>query len=346
MLVVNLGGIGDALLSTPALRALKGAYPDATISVLTGRSASEVFGGLDYIKEVIVIPLNYRGGLSLGALLGEAGLLAGLRSRRFDLAINMRTLYSPAGALKMRVLLAAIGARITAGRDTDGRGKFFDIKIGETNRAQMYERDYDIELVRRLGAQVSDTRIDLTITADDRASAGGLLEGAGISPGDILVGIHPGGKPSRRLQPERFSTVATVLRRRAGCRFVVTGDASERALADRIIRMSGITMLNAAGRLGIGATAALIERCSLYISNDTANMHIAAILRTPLVAIFGPGNLTRFDPRRISDRAVVIYHAAPCAPCENMVCARMDCLKAVSASEVADAALSLLGAGE
>lgn len=343
ILIINLGGIGDALLSTPAVRALAAAYPLAAVSVLASASAAEVFRTLPYIKEVCVLPVKYRGSVSFASMAVQVGLLAGLRKKRFDLAVNMRTIYSRSGAFKMRALLWAIGAGATAGRNTEGRGGFFDVSIDETRRAARYERDYDIELVERLGAKVDDLRIDLVITAADREAASGLLSAAGISGGDILVGIHPGGKPSRRLAPERFAKAATILNRRLGCKFILTGDASEKALAADIRRMSGIEMADAAGALPLGATAAVIERCGLYISNDTANMHIAAILQRPLVAIFGPGDVTRFDPRIISGRAAVIYDPVDCAPCERMSCPRMDCLANVSAGEIADAALGLLG---
>lgn len=342
ILIINLGGIGDALLSTPALRAIRKAYPDSVMSVLTSRGASEVFGSLPYVSDVNTLRLRYGGRLSLGELFGNMRILLGLRNRKFDLAVNMRTIYSRSGAANIRMLLGIVSPKLTAGRNTEGRGEFFDIKIPETAVAEKYERDYDIELAARLGAEADDTRLELVITDEDRAAARAVIESARL-PRGILVGLHPGGKPSRRLPPECFAAVATILRRKLGCELVITGDESEMALADRIIRMSGIAMVNAAGTMTVGATGALIERCSVYISNDTANMHIAAALGTPLVAIFGPGDLTRFDPRRSSAKATVIYHKAPCAPCEDMNCDRLECLKPVSANEVAQAALALLG---
>ena len=340
ILVINLGGIGDALLSTPALRALKTRYPEAAISVLASEASGEAFGRMPAISDVSVMA-SLGGRNPAPAAWRNISTVMALRSKRFDMAINMRTMYSSAGALKMRALVAAIGAMVCAGRDTDGRGKFFGIRIPETNAAEKYERDYDIEMVEKLGARVADTGIDIPTNEDDRLAAKRLLESGGVSAGDILIGIHPGGKPSRRLPSGRFSEVIMKLAEVPGRKFIITGDAAERGIAEDLMkatRGSGGRVINASGKFSIGATAELIRRCDLYISNDTANMHIAAALNTPLVAIFGPGNLTRFDPRRISGKAEVIYHKAACAPCENMVCEKMDCMRSVSAAEIAAAA--------
>jgi heptosyltransferase-2 len=344
ILVINLGGIGDALLSTPALRSLKERYPEAAISVLASEASAEVFRRLDFIADVKIME-SARGGYYIAASWRNMLTALKLRSAGFDIAINMRTLYSRAGALKMRALMAAIRPGLSVGRNTDGRGDFLGIGIPETNAAEKYEMDYDIETVERLGAKVTDTRIDIPIDESDRAAAKRLMELAGISGGDVLIGIHPGGKPSRRLPAECFASVLKNLSKTPGRKFVITGDASEAALAEDIIEKSGVSResaVNASGALPLGATAGLIGRCGLYISNDTANMHIAAALKTPLVAIFGPGNLTRFDPRRISEKADVVYHKVSCAPCENMVCEKPECMRSVSAEEVTAAAEALL----
>lgn len=344
ILVINLGGIGDAILSTPALRAIRAVYPGARISVLTGKGPGEIFRKLGYVSEVVVLH-RASGPASVGAAIRNMLTLFRLRMRRFDVAVNMRTIYSDAGAFRMRALMGIIAPRISAGRNTDGRGSFLDVRIDETNAAEKYERDYDIEIARMLGARAADTGLDVPIDPEDRAAAGAFLEKAGLSDGYALIGIHVGGKPSRRVPPGCLAGVLRKLSGPPGRAFIFTGDVGERKIAEGIIResaASGIKAVNACGALPIGAAAELIRRCSVYISGDTANMHIAAALGTALVAVFGPGNLTRFDPRRISDRAKVIYHKVSCAPCENMVCGRMDCMDAVSAEEVAAAAEDMM----
>lgn len=329
MLVINLGGIGDLLLSMPALRALKNAYPATSLSVLVSPRAGELAKRLPFIDMVYTFHASWK-------------TLSALRKEKFDLAINMRTLVSNAGAMKIRALLGIIGAKTTAGRDTEGRGSFFDIRISETVLGDKHEMEYDIELAEKLGANVTDRTISLPVNDADRKRVDGILSGAGISAGDTIIGIHPGGKMSHRWQIGRFAEAMSAIRKSVRCVFVITGEAGEKDLADCLIGLVNTKVADTTGELDIGGLAALIERCGLYISNDTAAMHIAAVKGVNLVAIFGPGYLKRFDPRAISPQAAVLYKAAQCAPCDKAQCGSMKCLDEISAGEVAQAALRFL----
>jgi heptosyltransferase-2 len=326
ILIINLGGIGDLLLSTPALRALKGAYPESRLSVLVSPRVGELAKRLTFIDTVHTFHANWK-------------MLSDLRKEQFDLAINMRTLVSNAGAIKMRALIAIIGAKMTAGRDTEGRGSFFDVSISETALGDKYEMEYDIELVEKLGAVVTDRKVILPVSDADRERVSGILSGAGIGPGDIVIGIHPGGKPSHRWPIGSFAGAMNAISKKVRCAFVITGEAAEKGLADGLTGLVDAKVADTTGSLDIGGLAALIERCALYISNDTAAMHIAAAKGVNLVAIFGPGYLKRFDPRTISPNSAVIYKAVQCTPCDRAHCPSMKCLNGISAQEVAEAAL-------
>jgi ADP-heptose:LPS heptosyltransferase len=255
----------------------------------------------------------------------------------------MRTLVSGLGAFKIRMLLAIIGPRITAGRNTDGRGAFFDIAIPETVKGEKHEMEYDVELVERLGGKVEDKRIDYLIDDEGAKKARKILEEAGIADNDIVVGVHPGGKPSHRWPIGNFAEAMRQIAGKVNCSFIITGDSEEAPLADALAQTCGVKAMNTAGAVTIKEFGALVKRCRAFISNDTAAMHIAALSGVPLVAIFGPGYLLRFDPRKISDRAKVLYKKADCAPCDKETCASLGCLKSISPHEVAKAALALLG---
>lgn len=340
ILIVNLGGIGDLLLSTPALKALRQRYPRAGITLLTTSSAADALKDAPYITSIRAFDMHTGGRAGLARL----KVLFELRRNSFDLAINMRTLVSGLSALKIRVLFGIIGARFIAGRNTEGRGRFFDVKVDETSAGHMYERDYDIALVEKLGAKATDTKIDFTVGAGDREKVRKIFQEESIAENGILIGIHPGGRPSRRWPIERFAEVMRKISGATTCSFAVTGDEQERSLAEKVIQSSGVKAVNMAGRLTIKELGALIERCSLFITNDTGAMHIAALLNVPIVAIFGPGSLIRFDPRVISDKAIVLYRKAPCAPCDKMNCRTKECLVSISPQSVAEAAIRLLGA--
>lgn len=342
ILIINLGGIGDILLSTPALKALKEFYPDSRIYLLAAGQVVEFAKGLPYIDEVFVFNLN----LGVIKILRNLKVMVVLRKKRIDLAINMRTLVSKDSALKMRLLLAAINAKAKAGRDTAGRGGFFDFKIAETDQPEKHEIDYNIEMMRALGIEVKDKAVDFKIEEDSFKKINQILEKEGVIKEDTLICMHYGGKPSHRWPLESLLQAAQKIGEKIDCKFVLAGGkdelGSELCVAYRAIAPADIKIINLAGKLAISELGALIIRCNLLIVNDTGPMHIAAALKAPLVAIFGPGYMAQFDPRRISDKAVVLYKKADCAPCNKIYCDSMECLKAISPEEVTNKALELL----
>jgi len=338
ILVVNLGGIGDLLLSTPALRALKRHFSGASLYLLVAKRVVPAVKNLSYVDKVFIFEPGHLWGNGLANFKN----LAILRKQKVDLAINMRTLGSNNSALKMRLLMQMINPGIKAGRNTSGRGGFLDIKVPEDDEGEKYEMEYDIDMVSVLGAAVIDKQIDFKIGEKNSLEVQELLNGNGIGPNDVLIGIHPGGRPSRRWPEENFASTIKIIKDNFAVSVVITGGKDEVGLANRIIAESGLNVINLAGKLSFPQLGALIKRCNLYITNDTGVLHIAAILKTPLVAIFGPGHLRRFDPRNISEKSLVLYKGSDCSPCNKFFCPLIKCLKAISINEVVEAAAFFL----
>lgn len=343
ILVIDLGGIGDIILASPALRSLRAAYPNARISMLNVKRAHEFTSRLKYIDEPLYLDMD----LSAASLAHNAKTLSYLKAQKIDMAVNMRTIVSRAGALKLRALLGIIAPRTTAGRDTDGLGSFLDVRIPESRIGQKSETEYDLDTVMALGADIIDRRPDLPKDdAAERKIEEMLSRYRSLSQSEALIGVHPGGKPSHRWPAGRFAEVINAISGKTKAKFVITGDADDTESAKAIMRLSGADIIDSTGKLTVAELTALIGRCNLYISNDTAAMHIAAVLKVPLIAIFGPGYIKRFDPRNISKDAVVMYRPAACSPCDRSVCDRPVCLDAVSSDEVSSRAFRLLGLKE
>lgn len=342
ILIINLGGIGDVLLSTPALKALRRFYPDSRIYLLAAGQTVEFAKGLPYIDEVFIFNLSF----GLIEILRNLKVIVVLRKKKIGLVINMRTLVSKNSALKMRLLLAAINAKAKAGRDTAGRGGFFDFKIAEADQPEKHEIDYNIEMMRVLGIEVKDKVVDFKIEEDSFKKINQILEKEGVVKEDVLICMHYGGKPSHRWPFENLLQAAQKIGKKITCKFVLAGGkdelGAELCAAYRVIAPADIKIINLAGKLAINELGALIARSNLFIVNDTGPMHIAAALKVPLVAVFGPGYMAQFDPRCISDKAVVLYKKADCAPCNKIYCDSIKCLKAISPEEVTNAALELL----
>lgn len=342
ILIMNLGGIGDLLLSTPALRALKGRYPDSFISVLVTQTGYEIAKSISYLNDVHIFYVNSSGKVPFTKIPQNLRALISLRKKRFDIAVNMRTIASKGGALKLKLLLDIINPRLKVGRDTEEMGYFFDIKIPETLIGKKYEMEYDIDTVEALGAKVTDRSINLEIKDSAADKINDILKKNGIYENDLLIGINPGGILSRRWPIEYFSAVIERISEEIRCKFVITGSADEANLSRKLrnITKAKITILT--GETNIDELFALIKRCHLFISNDTSTMHIAAALKTNLIALCGPGDITRFDPRKISYKAVVLYKKADCAPCTRIVCGSLKCMKSISPAEVVKTVRGLL----
>lgn len=342
ILIINLAGIGDLLLSTPALKALRNLYLGAEISILVPSRVYEIVKSLSYIDKVFIFNIEYGGIVPFSKILRNLKILLTLRRNQFDIAINMRTLVSKRSAQKIKILLDIIKPKIRVGRDTEGRGYFFDIKIPETDTGTKYEMEYNIDTVKALGAKIIDKTIDFEIDEESVEKVEKILERENISKETILIGFHPGGRPSRRWSIENFVKVVEEVHRRIPSKLVVTGGKDEISLTKKFVRISHAKVINLAGMLSIKELGALIKRCNLFISNDTGPMHISAILRTPLVAIFGPGDIAHYNPRNISEKVVVLYEKVDCTPCAKIKCGSMKCLKGIRPEEVIEAVLKLI----
>lgn len=338
ILVINLGGIGDVILSTPALRSLASAYPRAKIYFLGVKRVTEFVKKLLYIDEVFDLCLD----ISPAAIVKNIQTLRRIRGLKIDLAINMRTLLSRTSALKINVLLRLTGAKITSGRDTEGLGGFFDIRIPESRRGDKSEMEYDLDMVKALGCDIITKRPDFVTDNISSEKVRSMLTSNGVAEGDILIGIHPGGKMSHRWKAENFAAVIDGINANVKARFIITGDGSDSQAARKVSECAKTAVIDATRILNLTELASLIKRCNLYICNDTAPMHIAAIFKVPLIAIFGPGYLKRFDPRVLSKDAVVITSEALCAPCDRVWCSRPECLNNIPVDEVLRAAMEIL----
>ncbi|MFC1599195.1 glycosyltransferase family 9 protein [Candidatus Omnitrophota bacterium] len=342
ILIVNLGGMGDFLLSTPALRALRNRYPQSEIDILITTRIHKLPRSLTYIDKVFTFDMDYGGTIPFIRFYRNVKSLLTLRRKHFDIAINMRTMVTKGSAKKMKILLDIINSGRTAGRDTDGRGYFLDVKIPETYPGTRYEMEYDIDTVKALGAEVSDRTIDFRVNKISRQKINTILTERGIADDVFLVGIHPGGMPSRQWPIDRFAQIIAAINKLLPCKFVITGTKKEAGIVNRLVEITNTEIVNVAGLFDLIELGALVERCNLFITNNTGPMHVAAILNIPLIVIDGPTDIVRFDPRNISDNAIVLHKKVECAPCEKAECEDLQCLKAISPEEVVQAAFHFL----
>ncbi|MDN3922346.1 glycosyltransferase family 9 protein [Roseateles violae] len=341
VLVLRALMLGDILCATPALRALRAGLPGAEITLLALPWARGLAERLDSIDEFIEFP----GWPGLPERPPDrpalSWLLARLRARRFDLAIQ---LHGSGGITNP--LLASFGARFNAGFCQPGAWT----PAGDAKRflhwpAQGSELERLLALCDHLGLPRQGTALDFPLREPDRQEAARLL---GALAGRPYAIVHPGAQlPSRRWPPARFAAVADALAAR-GLAIVLTGTADEAPLTAAVGAALRAPALDLAGRTSLWSLGALIEGAALMISNDTGVSHIAAALGRPSVVISSGGDAARWSP---ADGALhrVLWQPRGCRPCAEPVCpyaldGHSACGLAIASASVEREALRLLDA--
>ena len=311
---LRLERIGDLLMTLPAIADLKAAFPAATIDLIVGswnRGFAAVIPGIDRVETLDASWLSRTGGQSLFGLLRDA---AGWRSRGYDLAIN----FEP--DIRGNLVMAAIGARWTAGYVSGGGGSLLDTALdydtarhtSDNARALVQAIAVDTDIAHARG---NDEHVTLNIPQTHRDKAAELLSGLdGARP----IGIHVSGGRSIKQWPEtRFHDVAERLVRDRGAAIVLTGTPADRAQVDAV--RSGLPperVLDLSNGVDILTVAAVIDALDLFVTGDTGPMHLAHAMGTPVVAVFGPSDPARYAPRGTRDRVVRVDLA--CSPCNRI----------------------------
>ena len=343
ILLVNMAGLGDIVMMTPAVRAIKAAYPDSTLELLTIDRSADLAAGIPGIDKIHSVPIEYRFAGPAAALKFLVTLLA-LRGARFDALLNFSLVSSFGGLLKARLINGLVRAGISACRVLRGLGAAGDVTAYEEVIEQKSEVALTARLLEPLGISALDLEINYSPGAEEKKKVSRDLAQRGLS-GRPLIGLNPGAfRPSRRWPLEKWKALAgLLLEKYPGALLVVTGSAQEEALASAL-KVSD-RVFAAAGLYSVRENAALYGLLDVFITNDTGPMHLAAAAGTKTVCIFGPGDHWRFSPAVPESRKrVVRKDIAGCdMPCYKFDCPNTACLETISPEEVLAAAQELLG---
>jgi heptosyltransferase-2 len=316
ILVRATNWLGDAVMTTPALGALRVGFPAARITLLATPLVAELFSPHEWLDEVLVFE---RSGRHRGAR-GRLRLAAELRRRRFDLAVLFPNSFDAA----LVAWLARIPQRL--GYATDGRRLLLTHPVPVScQEPDVHQSGNYLALLAQAGIAAGPCPQRLTVIQAESAGIASRLQAAGIGPTDCVIGINPGATygSAKRWYPERFAAVADELAARWGAHVVLTGGPDEAAIAADIARQLSRPCLNLAGQTRVRELMALIKRCDFFITNDSGPMHIAAALEVPLVAVFGPTDHATTYP--LGSRTVLVRGEADCAPCLLRECPTDHC---------------------
>ncbi|MBI4342092.1 MAG: lipopolysaccharide heptosyltransferase II [Candidatus Omnitrophica bacterium] len=336
ILVIRLDRLGDVVLSTPVLRALREAYPRAFLAMMVRPVCRELVEGHPCLDEVIVYDKDGRH----RSVWQTARVALGLRRERFDTAIVLH----PSNRSHWIPWLAGIPIRIGYDRKTPW---LLTHRVSHRKQeGRHHEAAYTLQMLRVLGLEPPATHPVIPVRAELAARVRERLRALGVSDGQSLVAVHPSAScVSKRWMPERFADVADRLTLQHGVTVVVVAGPDDAAHAQAMTQAMRQPAINLAGQLSVGELAALLARCRLLLSNDSGPVHIAAAVGTPVVDIFGR-NQRGLSPARwgpLGDTHVVLHKEVGCVVCLAHQCTiQFKCLTELSVEEVYHAALSVL----
>jgi lipopolysaccharide heptosyltransferase II len=343
VLCVRLDGLGDVLMTTPAIRALREQQRGRRITLLTSPAGAAVAALVPEIDDVWIHESpGMKASPSRPNGAADRALVEQLRARRFDAAVVF-TVYSQSPLPAALVCAQAdVPLRLAHCRENPYHLLTDWVRETEPDSGIRHEVRRQLDLVAAVGARTADERLSLKAPAGAAAAVEAELSGRGIDPSRPLVVVHPGATaPSRRYPAAGFARTVRGLVRDLFCEVVLTGSAQEAPLVEAIRDEADAPAFTLAGRLRLGELAALIDRAALVVANNTGPAHMAAALGTPVVdlyALTNPQHTPWAVPHRVLNRDV------PCRYCYRSVCPESHhaCLALVPPEEVVAAARELL----
>lgn len=353
VLVIRLDEIGDVVLTTPFLRELRRNLPEAWITLVVKPQVYNLVELCPYVDEVLTYDWRAKGRWADLRRHGRALRLAWrhLWQRRFDLAILPRwdtDYYHGTFLLYFSGALWRVGYSETVNERKRRNNKGFDrLLTHPLNDSELkHEVEHNLDVIRYLGGQVQDDRLELWLSAEDESFAERFLTNHGVKPGDLLVGLAPGAGASKRMWPiDRFAQLGFWLQEAYNARLLVVGGPGEVPLGKDLERALGASVVNAVGRTTLRQAAALLKCCRLFVGNDAGPMHLAAAVGVPVVELschprsgssWSVNSPLRFGPWGSSH--TVLQPSTPRPPClEECVAKSSHCIWGITVEQVEQA---------
>ncbi len=345
ILAVRLDNIGDVVMLSPALRALKAFAPRAHLTLMASPAGSQVAPLLPWVDEVITLSAVWQNIADDGTIDAEKelALIAELKTRRFDAAFLFTSFsqspYPPAFTCYMA------GIPIRVGQSKEFGGVLLTHWVRPMVDSQ-YQVERNLHLLREVGIPAEDNRMELAVPDSDKRAAEEILIGLGIKPHEPVIVLAPGASAAaRRYDEARFAETARMLVGQSDMPVLLIGSTRERDLK-RFPTLESLAaqhprVFNLIGETNLGEMAALIGRSVVTIANNSGSMHIAAALNRPAVILYsGTEHFEQWIPPHAALK--ILNRPVPCAPCHRFECPyALECLD-IPPEEVATATLDLL----
>lgn len=330
ILLIRLSSLGDLVLVSAAIAALRDRFPQARISLLTKSDFAQLFSADPNLDRVI--PFEDRGrhrGVS-----GFLRLMRQVRREKFDILVDLHS--------NVRSSLIYLLSRARS------RGRYNKRVLGRRARILFGKRsstrhvvDLYLDALAPWGAASPGTGPKIYVDSGERRVAEELLRNRGRSK-ELLIGIAPGARwPTKRWPGENFSALGDLLTERLSADILILGDEADRQTSIEVARAMRNTSIQTCGETSLRQLASLLQSCDLLVSNDSGPMHLATAVGTPVVAIFGP-TVEEFGFAPWGEGNAVLSKPLPCRPCslhgsERCPRGHFDCMRLIGPEEVFEA---------
>jgi lipopolysaccharide heptosyltransferase I len=347
ILIIRLSAIGDVVRTLPVANALRERFPTAHIAWVVEEKARDVLAHQPEIDETIVFQRNRwkKGILNPLRFLRTTGevcrFVKELRDEHYDIVFDFH------GILKSGLISYISGAKERVGFDRgyckEWNHLFNNRKVSpRSNRISRFKRNF--ALLGPLGLERGGRDVGLHVSQEDVDYVDQFFRSRCPGMSGSLVAIHPGTSPKtayKRWASAKYSELADRLVEELNVSVVFTWGPGEKAMVDEVrTRMKRDSMV-APETHSLKQLAELFRRCSVYIGNDTGPMHIASLVKTPVVGIYGPTDHIVNAPYEGTSH-IIVRKDLPCSPCRNRGCKDVECMRAISTQDVFDAARMLL----
>lgn len=277
ILILRMGPLGETLLTTPVIRALRGRFPEAYIAYMVAPGREDLVSENPNLDEVITYSVSI------------PKLIYGMAKRSFQMVVILQ----PTFRLVLHTFLTRIPFRI--GFETNsGKGRLLHVAV--PNNINQHEAARYLDVVRGIGIEPDNEEPEMFVNPTAQRWADDFLAGVGVSSDLPLLGLNPGsGSESRRWSREGFAQVGDQLHQKYNAQIFITAGDAEGNLPNDVADLMSCSpvILTGATPMQLGA---LLQRCRLYISNDTGPMHMSTAVKTPTIALFGASNPRQWGP--------------------------------------------------
>ncbi len=334
ILIVRTDRIGDVILSTPVIKNLRLAYPDAHIAFMLRPYTKEIVESNPYLNEIIVYDKNNKH----KSIFSSINFCFFLRKKKFDIAFIL----NPSSRANLITFFAGIPTRVGLNRKM---GRFLSHKIEDTkHEGKKHELEYTLDILRATGISATDRQTYFPLKKSSEQKIEALLKNAGIENRGFLV-MHPWASCiSKRWPKEYFVELIGLLKQKTSLKIIII-DEQKRDFLENLRRENEIIDLSET--LSLSDTASLLKQAKLFISNDSGPVHIAASLDIPVISIFGR-NDPGLSPKRwmpLGRKSFYLHKGCEEVKCLAHNCKKnFVCLKNITPQEVLEIALSILKA--